>query len=80
MIGKMIKRLSKPLVIVSVIGLAVAGLGWFLGQDWLYYTGLIIAAPIYVFYFIPMGIVLLWVLFVAPWCPWDPPFLREKKK
>ena len=80
MIKKMVKRLNKPMVIVSTVGLVIAGLGLIVKTNWLYLTGLIIAIPIYSLYFVPMGIVLLWVLLVAPWCPWDPPFLREDKE
>lgn len=72
MIRWMINRLSKRVVIVSVIGLVLAALGLFLGQDWLYFAGLIIAAPLFLFYAIPMVILILWAFCVSWWCPWRP--------
>jgi hypothetical protein len=82
MIRWMINRLSKRVVVVSIIGLSIAALGLLLGQDWLYFTGLIVAAPLFLFYAIPMVIVILWVFLVAWWCPWKPHFIyfTENKK
>jgi hypothetical protein len=79
MIRWMINRLSKRVVIVSIIGLGIAALGLVLRQDWLYFAGLIVASPLFLFYAIPMIIVILWVFLVSWWCPWKPHFIYFKE-
>ena len=76
----MVNRLSKRVVIVSIIGLAIAAVGLLVDQDWIYFTGLMIATPLFIFYAIPMVFLILWVALVAWWCPWKPHVIYFKEE
>ena len=49
---------------VSVAGVCIAGLGMLMEQDTLYYTGLVLASPLFVTV-LPIGVVLLALMPVA---------------
>src|SRR5262249_13425685 len=60
--------LSKALVALSIAGVCTAIGGLVIGNDSVYWAGLVLAAPLYLLYVLPMTLLLLGVFTVAAIC------------
>jgi hypothetical protein len=63
--GKMLGRLVRLLLALSLLGVGLALGGLATGNDAVYWAGLLLAAPLYLGYVLPMVVFLFGVLVVA---------------
>jgi hypothetical protein len=74
---KILKRLLKPVLAVSIAGVCIAAIGIGLKSTPLYYAGLVLAAPLYIVY-IPL--MLFAIAATATWPLWIPFYRLAIKK
>jgi hypothetical protein len=65
---KILNRCVKALVALSIAGVCTAIVGLVIGNDSVYWAGLLLAAPLYILYVLPMALLLLGIFTVAAIC------------
>ena len=61
---KLLRACLKSFVALSILGVSTAFVGLAIGSDFVYWGGLFLATPLYIFYVLPMSL-FLFGLFIA---------------